>query len=59
MTSLGHKKLTAGLMGGAILLGAGPAHADVSAESAYVFNTFSFLIHGVLVMLHPCTPIQH
>jgi Amt family ammonium transporter len=34
----------------AIVLGSGPAAADVSTESAYVFNTFAFLIHGVLVM---------
>ena len=29
---------------------AAPASAEVSKETAYVFNTFSFLIHGVLVM---------
>ena len=34
----------------AIVLGSGPAAADVSTETAYVFNTFAFLIHGVLVM---------
>ncbi|MEX0695536.1 MAG: ammonium transporter [Rhodospirillales bacterium] len=34
----------------AVLAAAGPALADVSPETAYVFNTFSFLIHGVLVM---------
>ncbi len=28
---------------------AGPAFAEVSGETAYVFNTFSFLISGVLV----------
>lgn len=33
-----------------IVLGSGPAAADVSTETAYVFNTFAFLIHGVLVM---------
>ncbi len=27
------------------------AKAEVSAETAYIFNTFSFLIHGILVML--------
>ncbi len=27
------------------------AKAEVSAETAYMFNTFSFLIHGILVML--------
>ncbi len=30
--------------------GIGEAEAAVSAETAFVFNTFSFLIHGVLVM---------
>lgn len=30
--------------------GIGEAQAAVSAETAFVFNTFSFLIHGVLVM---------
>jgi Amt family ammonium transporter len=29
---------------------AAPAHAEVSAEAQYVFNTFSFLVHGFLVM---------
>ncbi len=29
----------------------GPANAEVSAETAYVFNTFSFLVSGFLVML--------
>ena len=29
---------------------ASPALAEVSAEAQYIFNTFSFLIHGVLVM---------
>lgn len=27
-----------------------PAHADVSAETTYIFNTLSFLMHGFLVM---------
>ncbi len=38
---------------GAVLFGAfaaGPAAAEVSGETAFVFNTFSFLIHGALVM---------
>lgn len=30
--------------------GIGEAEAAISAETAFVFNTFSFLIHGVLVM---------
>ena len=29
----------------------GTANAEVSAETAYVFNTFSFLVSGFLVML--------
>ncbi len=29
---------------------AGPARAEVSAETQFVFNTFSFLVHGFLVM---------
>ena len=45
-----HKKRTAALLGAAALISAFPAQAEVSTESAYVFNTFSFLIHGVLVM---------
>ena len=48
--SLIHKKRTAALLGAAALFSAFPAQAEVSTESAYVFNTFSFLIHGVLVM---------
>ncbi len=28
----------------------GSANAEVSAETAYIFNTFSFLVHGFLVM---------
>jgi len=27
-----------------------PAHAEVSAETTYIFNTLSFLMHGFLVM---------
>lgn len=48
--SLTDKKRTAALLGAAALISAFPAQAEVSTESAYVFNTFSFLIHGVLVM---------
>ncbi len=29
----------------------GAAFAEVSEETAYIFNTFSFLVHGFLVML--------
>ena len=32
-------------------LAALPAHAAVDSETAFVFNTFSFLVHGFLVML--------
>ena len=32
------------------VLFASPAQAEVSAETQYVFNSFSFLIHGALVM---------
>ncbi|MGJ3259819.1 MAG: ammonium transporter [Rhodospirillales bacterium] len=34
----------------AVTMAAGPALADVTTESAFVFNTFAFLVHGVLVM---------
>ena len=45
------KKLikSTGLIGGALLLSS-PAMAEVSAETAYVFNTFLFLVCGFLVM---------
>jgi len=45
------QKLTAagGALAGVTLLAA-PAHAAVSEETAFVFNSFSFLIHGALVM---------
>ena len=45
------KKLfkSTGLIGGAMLL-VSPAMAEVSAETAYVFNTFLFLVCGFLVM---------
>ena len=36
--------------GMATFLFAAPASAEVTAESQFVFNSFSFLIHGVLVM---------
>ena len=41
---------TAGLVCAALALGSAPAWAVVSAETQYVFNTFSFLVHGFLVM---------
>jgi len=33
-----------------LALAATPARAEVSAETQFIFNSFSFLIHGVLVM---------
>lgn len=33
-----------------LLLGSTPASAEVTGETAFVFNTFAFLVHGVLVM---------
>ena len=41
---------TLGAAGAALLLAAGPARAEVSGETAYILNTFSFLVHGFLVM---------
>ena len=48
--SLIYKRRTVALLGCAVAISASPAQAEVSAESAYVFNTFSFLVHGILVM---------
>ena len=39
------------LAGFSFLAMTGTANAEVSAETAYVFNTFSFLVSGFLVML--------
>ena len=39
------------LAGFSFLAMTGSANAEVSAETAYVFNTFSFLVSGFLVML--------
>ncbi|MCG8546928.1 MAG: ammonium transporter, partial [Alphaproteobacteria bacterium] len=48
------KFITRGALGVAAgvfaLVIAGGAHAAVSDEVAYIFNTFSFLVHGFLVM---------
>ena len=41
---------TLGAAGAALFLAAGPARAEVSGETAYILNTFSFLVHGFLVM---------
>ncbi len=46
--------LNISLLGGLVAtfaISAGTAHAAVEGETAYVFNTFSFLVHGFLVML--------
>ena len=40
----------AGAVGALTLFAAAPAQAQVSAETQFVFNTFSFLVHGLLVM---------
>ena len=39
------------LLGLMLFTVSGTAFAEVSEESAYIFNTFSFLVHGFLVML--------
>ncbi|MHA1151543.1 MAG: ammonium transporter [Alphaproteobacteria bacterium] len=46
------KKLATGVgaIAGTLVFAAGPAAAEVSAETGYVLNTFSFLVHGFLVM---------
>ena len=45
------KKMVFGLLAaGAALMAAAPAMAAVDSETAYVFNTFSFLFNGALVM---------
>ena len=42
---------TLGVIAGVLaLVIAGGAHAAVSDETKYIFNTFSFLVHGFLVM---------
>ncbi|MGF1562395.1 MAG: ammonium transporter [Geminicoccaceae bacterium] len=38
------------VIGAAAMFIAGPAHAEVSAETAFVLNTFMFLVTGFLVM---------
>ena len=44
------RRLCAGAVGAAALSAAAPAQAAVAAETAFVFNTFSFLVHGFLVL---------
>jgi len=45
-----YRTLTLCALAAPAALVAGPAQAAVTDEAAYVFNSFSFLIHGVLVM---------
>jgi Amt family ammonium transporter len=40
----------AGATGALVLFASGPAAAEVTAETAYIFNTFLFLVGGFLVM---------
>ena len=49
-TSFGRKLGLAGLAATAVLVASAPARAEVSAETAFVFNTFAFLVSGFLVM---------
>ncbi len=51
MKLIKHKLMTLVGAGAALVLLASPAAAEVSEEAAFVFNTFSFLVHGFLVML--------
>lgn len=50
MTGLRKTLLVGAGAGLAALAAAGPAAAAVSAETAFIFNTLQFLIHGFLVM---------
>ncbi|MCH8037589.1 MAG: ammonium transporter [Proteobacteria bacterium] len=50
MRRTGKIAITLGAAGAALFLAAGPARAQVSGETAYILNTFSFLVHGFLVM---------
>ena len=50
MRALATLSAAAGSAGAVTLLAAGPAQAAVTAESQFVFNSFSFLVHGFLVM---------
>ncbi len=51
MRSIVKFSLVAGVIATTGILTTGEAKAAVSTEAAFVFNTFSFLVHGVLVML--------
>lgn len=48
------KTLTALGAAGVLTVAAGPALAAVDPESAFVFNSFSFLINGLVVMFMAC-----
>ena len=50
MTKFPPQASLVGLSALALTLMAAPAHAEVTGETAYVFNTFSFLFNGALVM---------
>ncbi|WP_420548534.1 ammonium transporter [Curvivirga sp.] len=50
MLNLKSHKIWMGAAVTAAVMTATPAMAEVSAETSYVFNTFSFLINGALVM---------
>jgi len=50
MRALPKTLATLALSGAMLGLAAAPAAAEVTAESQFVFNTFSFLVHGFLVM---------
>src|SRR3546814_16344694 len=49
-TSFGRKLAAGSLALAAVALASTPARAEVSAETAFIFNTFSFLVGGFLVM---------
>jgi len=51
MTSIVKFSLVASVIATTGILTTGEAKAAVSTEAAFIFNTFSFLVHGVLVML--------
>lgn len=50
MLNLKSKKAMLGASVAASVLTAGPAFAEVSAETSYIFNTFAFIVNGALVM---------
>ncbi len=48
------KTLLIAFVGGAAALAAMPAAAAVDPESVFIFNTFSFLVNGLVVMFMAC-----